>query len=255
MVTATSFLNLFAIVVPSSVFGGGVFEISGNRNSRWKESVGREAWWCCSTEADFLPGTLWIIPPIDESHQCGCMCVCVKIDTTFAICLAYFPAIFGVGYGRKGDGKCVLMVVECWHTRSQIQYPIFSYLTKTGVSTITPHVIYPFWFENVKSRLLKESRRILLRWNSSSIKQAYYYCKMKFQYCPEIDQTISNFYNRPFSSCPHQNLIEFKSSLFNTITTNIVNFLFLYLVVCVSIGLLLSEVFSRLNRKNSRAQK
>ena len=127
--------------------------------------------------------------------------VCVKIDTTFAICLAYFPAIFGVGYGRKGDGKCVLMVVECWHTRSQIQYPIFSYLTKTRVSTITPHVIYPFWFENVKSRLLKESRRILLRWNSSSIKQAYYYCKMKFQYCPEIDQTISNFDNRTFSSC------------------------------------------------------
>ena len=112
MVTATSFLNLFAIVVPSSVFGGGVFEISGNRNSRWKESVGREAWWCCSTEADFLPGTLWIIPPIDESHQCGCMCVCVKIDTTFAICLAYFPAIFGFGCGRKGDGK--VCFDGCW---------------------------------------------------------------------------------------------------------------------------------------------
>ena len=150
MVTAISFfLNLFAIVVPSSVFGGGVFEISGNRNSRWKESVGCEACRCCSAEADFLPGTLWIILPIDESHQMR-VYACVKIDTTSAICLAYFPAIFGGVCGRKGDWKCVLMVVECCHTRSQTQYPIFSYLTKTGVSTISPHMIYPFRNKNVK---------------------------------------------------------------------------------------------------------
>ena len=62
MVTATSFfLNLFAIVVPSSVFGGGVFEISGNRNSRL-ERVGRSFAKLgdvdVAAEADFLPGTL-----------------------------------------------------------------------------------------------------------------------------------------------------------------------------------------------------
>ena len=128
--------------------------------------------------------------------------VCVKIDTTFAICLAYFPAIFGVGYGRKGDGKCVLMVVECWHTRSQIQYPIFSYLTKTGIYYIPSCYLLPILIWKCKIMVAKKEQNSI-RWNSSSIKQAYYYCKMKFQYCPEIDQTISNFDNRTFSSCLH----------------------------------------------------
>ena len=111
MVTATSFfLNLFAIVVPSSVFGGGVFEISGNRNSRWKESrslvMSMLLRWSWLSSRDFVNHST------DRWKSSMRVYVCVKIDTTFAICLAYFPAIFGFGCGRKGDGK--VCFDGCW---------------------------------------------------------------------------------------------------------------------------------------------
>ena len=62
-------------------------------------------------DVDVAPLKLTFFPGLCESFYRSMkvinagVCVCVKIDTTFAICLAYFPAIFGFGCGRKGDGK------------------------------------------------------------------------------------------------------------------------------------------------------